>query len=174
MARQLRTSGESIASLIMLDTTLPEPGFLAHFDEGGLLRAMAAELGCTALFESRPGVEPPHSLSDLVARAHEAGLLPREITLARASRIADVFRHTVTLYAAYRPQAQPGPVTVVRAQRRERAGDPLPDWSPFITQLTNVDMPCTHGELVSPVHAAMVVDLALNARHRRTHEIATD
>ena len=60
---------------------------------------------------------------------------------------------------AYQPQKWDGSVLLLRALRRERAGDTPPDWSSYVHNLTVQDLDCTHSEIVSPALSKTVAAL---------------
>jgi nonribosomal peptide synthetase DhbF len=159
MSRQLKRIGEEVDLLAMLDTTVPgsdEPSF----SESALLRAMAAELGCLDLMEKAPS---SITLAELIDKGHEAGRLPADFSLEQAQRIANVFRNTVRMHSNYRPRAWDGPVLLLRALKRLREGDSLPDWSAFVTgHLEVIDVDCEHADLVSPAFSPQLAEHIIN------------
>ncbi len=168
MARQIKASGDELRLLALLDTTVPGSLTESVFSETSLLRAMAAELNCLDLLSQDLLTEssPAPALEQLVEMGRNSGRLPAEFTLALAQRVAAVFQNTVRMHSAYLPASWDGPMLLVRALRRLRAGDSVPDWSPHVTgQLEIFDFDCGHADLVSNAFAAQMA--ALIATHLR-------
>ncbi len=162
MAQQLKAAGDVVQSLVMLDTTVPDSESEVEFTEATLLRVVAEELGCGDLLAAEPA---PTSLAAVLDRAHLAGRLPPDFTLALAERIANVFRNTVRLCVNYRPSSWDGPMLVVRAIKRFREADRPPEWSHLASgSLEVVDIDCGHADLVSASQAAMIAGLVAGVK----------
>ena len=157
MARQITERGGEVSLLTLLDTTVPHPGDDPTSSEAFVVRAMAGEFGCADLLENAPG---DLTLAQLVDLGIRAGRLPADFGLAQAERVATVFRNTVRMHFHYQPKKWDGPTLLLRALRRDRAGDTVPDWSPYASRLEVVDLDCTHsdlvGEALSPKVAALL------------------
>jgi thioesterase domain-containing protein/acyl carrier protein len=157
MARQIKQGGGEVHFLALLDTTVPGSTAETIFSGERLLRAMAIELGCEDLLNDAP---PALTLAELVDMARRAGRLPSDFSLVQAKRIAEVFRNTVRMHFSYRPGNWDGPLLLLRALRRLRDSDSLPDWSPYAgRRLEVVDLDCGHSDLVSPTLAPAVASL---------------
>jgi thioesterase domain-containing protein len=160
MARQMSRSGAVVDFLALLDTTVPGAGGETMLSDEYLLQAVAGELGCDDLLRDSPGIS---TLEQLVDRGLAVGRLPEGFSLQQAARISGVFRNTVQMHLAYRPGKWVGkcetPALLVRALRRERAGDSLPDWSPYLSAAAVVDLDCRHGDLVSAAMASTIANL---------------
>jgi amino acid adenylation domain-containing protein len=157
MARQFKAAGEVVSALTLLDTTVPGSNSETFFSEELLLQAMAGELGCADLLT---GAAPGLTLQELVRMGREAGRLPADFSFALAQRIADSFRNTVRMHFAYSPQKWDGRMLVVRALRRFREDDFVPDWSPHATGgLEVADFDCGHSDLVSAALAPAIAEI---------------
>jgi thioesterase domain-containing protein len=94
----------------------------------------------------------------------------REIEIAFVERVAAVYRNTVLVCAAYRPAVWNGPLLVLRALRRDHAGDLPPDWSAFARGPARfIDMDCTHTDLMSTSQAASIAPLIEPLLERENH-----
>jgi amino acid adenylation domain-containing protein len=154
MARQIRERGGDVSMLTMFDTTVPGSSAETIFTEELLVQAMAGELGIPELHDPLTG-----SLAELVDKARQAGRLPAGFDLAQAERIAGVFRNTVRMHFAYEPRRWDGPLLVLRALKRFRDGDAVPDWSGHAPGVHTVDFDCGHSDFVSPGMAPAVAAL---------------
>jgi thioesterase domain-containing protein/acyl carrier protein len=134
MARQLRAAGQTVEVVILLDTYLPGPE--AHperMESLELLTGLALQLGVEPgelALDPRQirGQSPAELLPALLDQAHEAGVVPREFTLAELQRVYEVFLANLRAAAAYDPQPQVARVLLFQtedssADRREQEAD---------------------------------------------------
>ena len=156
MARQLKEYGSEVSFLGLLDTTVPNSSDEHISSDAFLVRAVAGELGCAGLLNE---ASPTLTLPELVDLGIESGRLPAGFSLKQAERIAAIFRNTVRMHYDYRPQKSTGPMLLLRAMKRDRAGDAAPDWSPYISDLEVTDLECTHADLVSSAMSSTVAAL---------------
>jgi nonribosomal peptide synthetase DhbF len=157
MARQIKAGGDRVSTLTLLDTTVPGSSSETFFSDELLLQAMAGELGCADLLAC---AEPGLTLAQLVEMGRKAGRLPADFSFALAQRIANSFRNTVRMHFAYTPQQWDGPMLVLRALRRFRSDDLVPDWSPYATgSLEVADFDCGHSDLVSAAWAPAIAEM---------------
>jgi thioesterase domain-containing protein/acyl carrier protein len=153
MARQLRAANEAVDMLALLDTSVPN-GEANPLSEADLVHGLAVELGMADLIDATPAGT---SLEALLERGWTAGRIPRELDLAAAERIAAVYRNSVELARAYRPQPTSLPVVVFRALHRDGPDEAPPDWSAYVgAQSTCIDLACTHAELMSKPLAPVI------------------
>jgi amino acid adenylation domain-containing protein len=143
IARRMHAADERVEALTLLDTSVP--GANPPFTEAMLVRGIAEEFGVGDLIE---GSDDTETVAALITRARAAGRLPDALD-GLAERVAAVYRNTVRVCEAYRPAPWNGPFRIVRALRRDREGDAIPDWSPFAAQAETHDLDCTHGDLMS-------------------------
>ncbi len=128
MARQLRSAGQTVDHLVLLDTTALSRGQRQHHDDDALLGWFFWEL----LWLERGGDSPleaiPEELTsltekfDFIARlATEAGVLPAGSSGAVIRRLFRVYQANWQAALDYRPQATDQELTLIRAR------EPLPD-----------------------------------------------
>jgi nonribosomal peptide synthetase DhbF len=151
MATALRSEGEEVATLVLLDgyPAVGEPPVSLDPDEPATLGALLSSLGHPqdpvgrAEFERRL-LAPGSPLGTLGPSAVAA--LPR------------VFATSVALRAASTPDVFDGDVLFFAATEGRPAGAPDPsEWRPYVTGRLDVhDIPCHHGELAGPGPLAAV------------------
>ena len=144
MAQQLRTQGEEVALLSIIDTApgIPEgaPTNPAHEDEADPSQQLMV---VARHFEGLRGVDLGLTLADLAGRPAEeqirkfvgrvqlAGLMHSEDTLGQIHRFLRVYRAGVRAYRAYRPRPYGGPITLIRASTQASGAPADLGWSAF-------------------------------------------
>jgi thioesterase domain-containing protein len=117
------------------------------------LSTLAAELGLP------PSVAPHASVSELFAAASAAGLVPPDLSVAQAERLAAVHFNTARIAAAFDP-AETLALPLLQVRAMHGATSPA-DWSPFLTgPVETHDLDCTHQGMIeagtAPLLAAIV------------------
>ncbi|CAM5261810.1 hypothetical protein SAVIM40S_01967 [Streptomyces avidinii] len=179
-AVQLRSAGQEVATLTLLDTGYPEPGH-APTDESDLLEWFHEDLARSAGFDpSDEGVSALRSalrsVADTTARlavlaeqvereGFAPGLDPRDL-----ARHYAVFRQGIRAAAAYEPPAAPCPVLFLQSGTgaREHAAE---RWAGrAVAGFTRHDIATDHYGLMRPPHstrAAALLRAALAAADHR-------
>ncbi|MFF2790683.1 amino acid adenylation domain-containing protein [Streptomyces sp. NPDC058049] len=182
MAVQLRSAGQEVATLALLDTGYPEPGHVPD-DESDLLEWFHEDLARSAGFDpSDEGISALRSalrsVTDTTARlavlaeqvereGFAPGLDPQDL-----ARHYAVFRTGIRAAAAYEPPAAPCPVLFLQSETgaREQAAD---RWAGRAGRagagLTRHDAATDHYGLMRPPHSTRVAALLHTALAAADH-----
>jgi thioesterase domain-containing protein len=163
IACRLRTSGETVALLAMLDSQPPPAG--GHIPDDATLMAELANVLAFAGTGEAPTASIA-SLADLVQVARGSGMFPPDFTAAQTERLLAVYALTVRLGLGHRPDRYDGEVLLFAAGE---GGDPdrlARSWAPFIGGgITTVPLACRHERMTAP-EAAREIAAALQASIR--------
>ena len=119
MAQQLHAQGQTVATLILIDTQLPSPDEQT-IDSAIVLAAFAQDLGIP--FNDRPqALTDPDPLSlgqrlaQLIQEAKQADKIPPDLPQQYIEQLYKVFQANYRAMLAYRPQPYSGRVVLLRA-----------------------------------------------------------
>jgi thioesterase domain-containing protein len=127
MAQQLRSFGEEVALLALIDSRAPA-GESSNVPDADLLHAFAVDLGVQP-YPSDTVVDDlsfTRQLSRILSIAKEAGKASPEITISAFRRFFEVFKTNLNAMRAYAPSMYAGRITIFRAdgslplKRRDR------------------------------------------------------
>ena len=158
MARRLADAGRPVAQVIALDAALGfDPG-----DEGeaDIVQRLIRLYGY--LLDRAPAAGPAENgdkLSALVDGAIAAGIFPTDFDVAQARRLAGITAACFRSGRIYRPQAWPGPFTLIRASSVGLAiGDETLGWGAVAAQ--GLKLLWTAGSHLSMMRPPAVAALA--------------
>lgn len=162
MAQQLYAEGQSVASLVMIDSRLPNRG--AAPSEISLLATFALDMGLplppqeTISDDLIEGSNSEERLAWIVASAKRAAILPPDISFSQVHRLYEIFRQNVLALGQYVPRPYAAPVTLLRAEQ-SLPGDLMQEetggWETLIPNGLTVQMvPGNHFTMVRLPHVA--------------------
>ncbi|MET0395341.1 MAG: amino acid adenylation domain-containing protein, partial [Longimicrobiaceae bacterium] len=128
MARQLEAAGEEVESLVLIDSQVPwlnDPDQSMPGNEIRVVQLFAQDLGFPV--DRLPTADPEAQGEGEVAylrlmldTARAAGLLPKDLELARIQQLYGIFRINLQAMFAYRPEGYGGDVTLLRAAGKNK------------------------------------------------------
>lgn len=161
MAHQLRSAGEQIALLALLDTPRPRPGASSRITETEIVAALSNQI----LGPPEPGEDDRGNLTsvaELVETARRRGSVSPDFALDQAQRMAAVLANCIAIGRAYcPPRSRDGLVFFRATDRAESQSVPteLFDWSPLLDRgPTTIQIPCTHLTMTSSRFAGIISD----------------
>lgn len=157
IARQLAESGQSPASVVLIDTPLPTAR-LAENDRDLVVAAAALQVERRRLAPEggMPGLE---AVLAATTQSRNAGL-----SAEAANRIAALVRHSLALRGSYRPRSLRAGLTVIRASAEPVALPEDYDWAKHAQSgVTRFDIEATHEAIVRPPHAESVAAILQRA-----------
>ena len=126
MARQLEVAGEEVESLVLIDSQVPwlhDPERSMPGNELRIVQLFARDLGFPADRlptpdpEAQAGGEVAY-LRQILETARAAGMLPKDLDLARMQQLYGIFRINLQALLEYRPESYGGRATLLRAGKR--------------------------------------------------------
>ncbi|MET0395960.1 MAG: alpha/beta fold hydrolase, partial [Longimicrobiaceae bacterium] len=126
MARLLEAEGETVESLVLIDSQVPwlnEPESSMPGNELRIVQLFAQDLGFPA--DRLPTADPEARaegevvyLRQMLETARATGNLPKDMDLARMQHMYGIFRINLQAMYEYRPESYGGRVTLIRAGKR--------------------------------------------------------
>lgn len=167
MAARLADEDRPRGALILLDA-YPSPQWrhLAPPTENDALEALLLMAGL------EPG-DTPLTLQGVLDRLHDAGSALASLPPEAVARVAETVIHTAGLMRREEHRTAPGDMLffTAAAPRPQETLD-REGWAPYLAgSITNVDLPCTHPQLVSPPMIDRVADAV--AAHLAAVDAAT-
>ncbi|MFI1105073.1 amino acid adenylation domain-containing protein [Streptomyces melanogenes] len=157
VAVRLREAGQEVAAPVLLDGY---PGTEEAAAMADPLRELLESLGYPTGPVPATG---PLSLPDFLrtARTQDGPLAALDEETVAA--LGETFAHHDTLAAGHRPAVFDGDLTLVSAAHEPGTPDPQ-TWRPYLTgRLTHHQVPCTHGEMMTPKPASEIGTLLRQA-----------
>ena len=170
MAQQMRSEGESIRALVLVDTPSPSLGREADkLDDAQLIAWFVTELGMTLgrrLRASRDEILPldeAQRISYILDRTTELSIEGKHLSRERVARMLAVFKTNVRAHIEYVPDSYPGEVTFFTADKEAPEYLALhPDagrlgygWDRWVDSLTVKRIEgATHHDILSEAHAS--------------------
>jgi thioesterase domain-containing protein/acyl carrier protein len=123
MARQLHASGQTVATLILIDSIIPHRSELIEKDDFSLLTHFALDNGIPLdRFETEPNrwtkLAPNEQLNYVFNKARELGLLPAEMSIREVERLFALFKSNRRALRRYMPQQYLGRITLFSASEQ--------------------------------------------------------
>jgi amino acid adenylation domain-containing protein len=169
MARQLRQEGQEIASLVLLDTHLPDPGLLPErMGARQLLAALALQIGVdpgelAAAQEELAELPAAEQLQPLLERAHRAGVATTDFSLADLRRLHETFVANLRAAASYQPRPLDVPILLFQADETrpiEHRGVDSSSWASLARgAITVMAAPGDHYSMLREPHAELLAQL---------------
>ncbi len=170
LARELRTRGRAVHLVALIETNLPGRWLVPH-GRGWTLRYHHRMMAWM------PAGSRHWRWSDLGAGiAQHIGRMRAVRSArhrqARGDALPHVLRYHYLLDAAirslrdYKPACYTGRIVLFRAEQPEHAfatADPALGWSPYLSDLTIVDIPGRHGAHIRPPHASVLAQKLADA-----------
>jgi amino acid adenylation domain-containing protein len=127
MAQQLRSRGQEVPLLVLLDSR--PPAFTDQLDElledAAMFAGWAREIELSSgrdlaiSYEELRGLAPDEQLTLLLGRLKKAGLLPPEVEIDRARHLVQLLKTNLRAVESYVPQVYPGRITLFRASQND-------------------------------------------------------
>ena len=174
MAHQLRSRGERVELLMLIDSPSPVMnGTAASLDDATLVTWFAQELGVAAgrVLEVSPeelrALDPDAQLAFIWERARTAQTMPADTQVAFLRRKLAQFKANTLAFHSYRPQAYPDEVTFFQATEplpghfdsHEHTGTPGWGWARFVDKPLKLEtVPGSHHSLLSSPHVQVLAE----------------
>jgi thioesterase domain-containing protein len=166
MAQQLAGAGESVAMLLLLDTTIPQAAaneaYLAGEEQTGL------EYGLDATLEQLAALSPEEQLPFLWDHARKLGVIQEEAPAPLVQQILDdlkrLFHHHVQLASRYVIAPFPGRITLMRPSDTPLPVSTTPDrgWRRLATDVDVHFVPGQHHSMVKEPHVQVLAEKLRN------------
>ncbi|QDU91542.1 Tyrocidine synthase 3 [Pirellulimonas nuda] len=161
LARQMRAAGAEVGVVALFDSgAVPATDDVAETDLMPLIGALFPDMQHVPLEELKQ--MPPEALVQFFAeRASRARLIDNR-QLAAGGFILDVFTKNMQVFVHHRPGRYDGPVTLLRAglqaTMHAALGDGALGWDRVAADLTVIDVPSDHTQMMSRPHVDRVVE----------------
>jgi thioesterase domain-containing protein len=172
MARRLRSRGDTVGMLALLDTSAPidVPTKSPATVRANAIRVLAKYvLRIDADVEQLVELEADQQVRQLLERGIASGALPPDYRSDRIQRMLDVRIANRMAIANYHPAPYAGDILLCRAEDLSLSGedgsgsvDPRLGWSAFAEHITVIDLPGNHLTIIDPPTAS---DLAVVLAH---------
>ena len=155
MAQQLRTRGEEVSLLAILDTG-PVFEEMGESDDAHLLAILCEESGLPIKAEELRRLTPNDQLNHVAEQLKTAKLIPSDISISRISHSLNIFKARIKVVTNYRFKSYDGPITLFRASELDADNlanaaylrDPTMGWRDFTRHGVDVHtVPGTHATM---------------------------
>ncbi len=164
VACQLRSAGESVERVIMIDSYSQETG-RDNIDRAMRLAWMARDLGGMAGVDLEPTADEFGSdlstLDAIVARSQALGVLPIDTAPDQIKRLFEVFECNLEAMFRYHPVSYSGPVLLIHAcgAPADHPAHPVAGWRSYIADLTAHYVEGNHYTLLQSPQVDQVAEL---------------
>ena len=152
MAQQLRTQGQSVALLALLDGRIPTPDDTFPEQNAEAISLVERYFGISfGPMESLAELPEVDQLAFMLGEAKSAGLVPAELDVAQARRFIVLLRNDLHATQNYQLRRYPGRITFFKASEPPAAAaeDPTMGWSDWASGGVEVHIvPGNHANLV--------------------------
>lgn len=155
MAQQLRSRGEDVALLAILDTG-PVFDSMGDADDARLLAILSEESGLPIKAEDLRTLSLDEQLNYVAEQLRAAKLIPLDIPVSWISRSVNIFKARIRVAGNYELKSYDGPITLLRATELDAdaveaaadLNDPTMGWGNFTSHAVDVHMvPGTHATM---------------------------
>jgi amino acid adenylation domain-containing protein len=151
MARQLQEGGETVDSLVLIDSFAPgSDGRSEAMDETSLLSRFAGDLVRLAGHDpgalSLPDLGAEPTLEGLFEEARKRGLAIPDLDLMDLKTLFEMFRQGSAASRAFEPRPYPGHLTLLRASASRARGNH--GWERLAAQVQTEDIPGDHYSIL--------------------------
>jgi thioesterase domain-containing protein len=160
MAQQLRTEGEAVSLLALVDSYAPAGG--EGDTDGAALHHFALDLGVPARQLPPESADPPEAqLATMLELVRQLGILSSDVTPEQFNHLFQVFQSNVRALNQYRPADYSGPGVLFKAQEAADEGRAAPDggWAALVgDNLAVYPVPGNHYTVLRPPNVATLAN----------------